>query len=313
MANFERVETVYVLGSTTRDTISRVKTRFSNHFSPMQQAGVNFTTAIDSEYGYLGGTGINIACNLRQFCERDIYLLSVIGDDNEDIFHTIVDNEIKPDYLQTRNGYSTSKARGIIDLDGNHIWLIQDSVTKGTSLVYPESIDSNSSLAIIAPIRKAIFVECTNWAIENNIDYVFDPGMLLASLSKDELVKGIKSSKWLIANETEMQGLLSKSGVTFDEIRASGINIIVTRGAKGTTFYDRFGEYGTNGLAPSSIVDTSGAGDAWRAAFFGSLFMGKGVEPSLKIASSWASFSVEKHGAIGSYPDMGDVYKRAGL
>lgn len=67
--------------------------------------------------------------------------------------------------------------------------------------------------------------------------------MLLVFISEGELAKGVKSSKWLIANETEMKGVLSKSGITFDEIRASGTKIVVTRGANGAVFYDRFQEY----------------------------------------------------------------------
>src|SRR3989344_499308 len=223
MANLERVENIYVLGSTTRDEITRIRTRFSDHLSLGQQQGINFTTAIDSEYSYLGGTGINIACNLRQFCDKDIYLFSVVGKDNIDVLNTLANHRIKPDYLQIREDYGTSKAKAIIDQDNNHIWLIEDSVTKETHLAHPVSVEGDKSLAIIAPIRKSLFVEFTSWAIENDVDYVFDPGMLLASLSEGELLKGINSSRWLIANETEMRGLLSKAGITFDEIRAKGI------------------------------------------------------------------------------------------
>lgn len=311
MANLERVESIYILGSVTRDEITRIRTRFSDHLNPGQHQGVNFTTAIDSEYNYLGGTGINIACNLRQLCDKDIYLFSVVGEDNEDVLNTLTNHRVNLDYVQIRSGHSTSKAKGIIDQDDSHIWLIEDSVTKETHLTHPDSVESYSSLAIIAPIRKTLFVEFTSWAIEHKVDYVFDPGMLLASLSEEELLKGVNSSRWLVANETEMQGVLNKAGITFDEIRAKGINIIVTRGAKGVVFYDRFREYEAPGLTPSVISDTSGAGDAWRAAFWGSLVVGGTLENSLKMANSWASFSVEKHGAIGNYPSLVEVRKRA--
>lgn len=313
MASLERVNNVLVLGSTTKDEVNRVRTRFADHFIPGENQGVNFTTAIDSEYEYLGGTGINIACNLRRFYGKDIYLFSVVGNDNEDISEVLARHGVKEDYVLVRSDHPTSKAKGIIDKDENHIWLIEDSVTKGTRLSCPQAVDKDTSLALIAPIRKALFMDFTNWAIENEIDYVFDPGMLLASISEGELAKGVKSSKWLIANETEMKGVLSKSGITFDEIRASGTNIVVTRGANGAVFYDKFQEYEAKGITPALITDTSGAGDAWRAAFWGSLLMGENLERSLKIANSWASFSVEKHGVIGNYPDMNEVYRRAGL
>ncbi len=110
MTNLERVENIYVLGSTIRDEITRVKTRFSDHLTSDQRQGVNFTTAIDFEYSCLGGTGINIARNLRQFCDKDIYLFSVVGVDNEDVLNTLASHRINPHYLQTRSGHSTSKA-----------------------------------------------------------------------------------------------------------------------------------------------------------------------------------------------------------
>ena len=313
MSNLERREKVYVLGSTTRDEVNRIKTRFSEHIDRSPSSNVDFTVAIDAEYSYLGGTGINIASNLRQFCDKQIYLFSVIGGDNDDILQSLAKDNISSDFVVVRPKQRTSRAKGIIDKDENHIWLIEDFVTNEVSLQLPESVDSEKTLAIIAPIRKAIFVQFLQWVIDNDIKYVFDPGMLLVSLAEDELVKGIKSSKWLIANSTEIEGVLKKSNLTLGEIRNMGINVIVTHGSKGVVFYDKENEYKVSGFMPSGVVDTSGAGDAWRAAFWGSLIMGENLENSLKMANSWASFSVEKHGAIGNYPDMRSVRKRAGL
>src|SRR5687767_11172841 len=105
MANLERVKDVYVLGSTTRDEITRIQSRFSNHINSGQTSGINFTTAIDSEYCYLGGTGINIACNLRQFCNKNIYLFSVIGQDNGDTFQLLNEHNINSDFVDVREGF----------------------------------------------------------------------------------------------------------------------------------------------------------------------------------------------------------------
>lgn len=313
MSNLERIESIYVLGSTTRDEINRIKTGFSEHIDRSPGSNVNFTAAIDAEYSYLGGTGINIATNLRQFCDKQIYLFSVIGGDNDDILQTLAKDDINSDFVIVRPEQHTSKAKGIIDKDENHIWLIEDSVTNGLSLQLPESVNSEKILAIIAPIRKAIFVQFLQWVIDNDVEYAFDPGMLLASLTENELVKGIKSSKWLIANSTEIEGVLKKSNLTLGKIRNMGIDVIVTHGSKGVVFYDKENEYKVSGFMSPGVVDTSGAGDAWRAAFWGSLIMGESLENSLKMANSWASFSVEKHGAIDNYPDMDRVRKRAGL
>jgi len=313
MSSLERIRSIYVLGSTTRDEVTRIQTRFSDNISLAANRKINFTTSIESEFNCLGGTGINIVCNLRQFCNRDIYLFTVTGQDNEDIFRLLAQYNIKSDFVISRKGYSTSKAKGILDQDENHIWLIEDSVTKGVDFKMPSSVDSESTLAFLAPIRRTVYMRFVEWAADYGIDYVFDPGMLVDSLSEKDIVRGIKSSRWLIANEEEMYKVLNKSDLTLDEIRAKGVNVIVTRGAKGVIFYDRFNEYEVPGLIPSTIADTSGAGDAWRAAFWGSLIMGKSLEYSLKIANSWASFSIEKYGVIGDFPKMESVIKRANL
>lgn len=80
----------------------------------------------------MGGTGINIACNLRRFCGKDIYLFSVVGNENEDISEVIARHAVKEDYVLVRNDHPASKAKRIIDKDENHIWLIENSVARGT-------------------------------------------------------------------------------------------------------------------------------------------------------------------------------------
>ena len=137
--------------------------------------------------------------------------------------------------------------------------------------------------------------------------------MLLTSLTPDELILGTKSSRWLIANAVEIRDLLVKTGLSMKEITDGGTDVIVTGGSSGVVYHGKDRVIKVHGFVPIQLVDTSGAGDAWRAAFWGSLVMNNDMEESLEIANSWASYSVEKHGAIGNYPSMEDVKRRAGL
>lgn len=313
MSNLERIEKIYALGSVTRDEVNRIKTKFRDHID-YTGSDINFSAPIESEHRFLGGTGLNTACNLRQFFDKEIYLFSIIGSDSEDILDLLSLNKINSTFTSINLEAETSKAKGIIDKAENHIWLIEDSVTWGAvNLLLPSSVDTDKVFSILSPIRRAVFVKFLDWVIANEIKFMFDPGMLLNSLSKDDLIKGISSCSWLIANNIEMENMLIKTNLNLEEIIQMGAKVIITRGAKGVSYYSQDERYDTPVYTPSSVVDTSGAGDAWKGAFLGSLIATNNLEYSLKLANSWASFSIEKHGAIDGYPNREEVLKRAGL
>ena len=151
-----------------------------------------------------------------------------------------------------------------------------------------------------------------------------DEGMIriLNTAPYSPLIPGVaENTDWLIANEVEMDGLLSKVGM-FDSVEGSvekleaaipqwskalGCNLVVTLGSKGALgFTVEDGAFFAE--APTvSAVDTVGAGDCFVGYFVSLMSEGNQWQGALKGAVTAASESVQRPGAQSSYPSRANA------
>ena len=90
-------------------------------------------------------------------------------------------------------------------------------------------------------------------------------------------------------------------------------NVLVTRGSRGSTLVKESGEVihqPAFTLSKSAIVDETGAGDCYRAAFAVAMLEGHTMKECMKFASAAGSCSVEVQGAVPSTPSREQVDHR---
>jgi sugar/nucleoside kinase (ribokinase family)/sugar phosphate isomerase/epimerase len=90
-------------------------------------------------------------------------------------------------------------------------------------------------------------------------------------------------------------------------------NVLVTRGSRGSTLVTESGQILQQPafrLPQSRVLDETGAGDCYRAAFAVSLLEGHSLEYCMKFASAAGSCSVEVQGAVPSTPTRAQVEHR---
>ncbi len=134
---------------------------------------------------------------------------------------------------------------------------------------------------------------------------------------------------YIIPNENEMRRLVEGMGMTLpsqevDEdqriiaqakfLQSQGAkNVLVTRGSKGSTLLTADGtviHQHALRLPKNQVVDETGAGDCYRAAFAVALLEGHSLEKCMLFASAAGSCSVEVNGAVPSAPWRTDVEAR---
>lgn len=71
---------------------------------------------------------------------------------------------------------------------------------------------------------------------KNKIDYIFDPGQAITSLSKKQILNLLRAAKLLIANDYEAALLFKKINSRL-EIYQNKLPVIVTYGAKGSKIF----------------------------------------------------------------------------
>jgi sugar/nucleoside kinase (ribokinase family) len=101
-------------------------------------------------------------------------------------------------------------------------------------------------------------------------------------------------------------------GVTRPEELLKTVGLLInTRGSKGSVVYCPDGVYEIPAVAPAKIVDTTGAGDAFRAGFYAGRFRGYSVRECAVLGSSAASFVIESVGSLTNIPAWDAVLERA--
>jgi ribokinase len=129
---------------------------------------------------------------------------------------------------------------------------------------------------------------------------------------------------FLVPNESELKRLVESfcegSLETDDYIsyakflqRKGARNVLVTRGSKGSTLLTEDGStlhQAAFTLSSSKVVDETGAGDCYRAAFAVALLEGHSLQQCMKFASAAGSCSVQVNGAVPSTPTRSQVEDR---
>ncbi|MES1953204.1 ribokinase [Salinisphaera hydrothermalis] len=121
---------------------------------------------------------------------------------------------------------------------------------------------------------------------------------------------------WLMVNAGEAAFVLGeREGATRDETadqarrlaKQYDIGVIVTLGADGALWIGRDGSQGHVPGRPTTVVDTTGAGDTFAGAFAAARAEGQSVEDAIRMAGVAASLSVGAAGARAGMPDRAAV------
>ena len=145
------------------------------------------------------------------------------------------------------------------------------------------------------------------------ITIIFDPGQVISIFyDKALLEKTLALADIFIGNEVECKQLQTILGYSHDKLLSKGLSAVIeTRGEKGSVLYEsgsRTSSYDRNYLTglrklqipaimPRKMVETTGAGDAYRAGMIAKLLEGKTLKESCEFGAKVAARSVAFRGA----------------
>ena len=125
-----------------------------------------------------------------------------------------------------------------------------------------------------------------------------------APFSVDAVAKILPYTALLVVNEVEFQQLHDSLPNAGDAL--SGIDVIVTYGAKGARYFSGQEQIEVAAYA-SKAVDTTGAGDTYLGYVLAALDRGAGVKEAMQEASAAAAIQVSRHGASAAIPERSEV------
>ena len=296
-------------GSLAYDRIMDFPGYFSDHILPEKIHVLNVSFTVNSLIEKFGGTAGNIAYALSLLGEKPV-ILATIGRDYHRYFGWLTQNNIAYDNITIIEEELTASAYITTDRSDNQITGFNPGAMKHPSSFNFDKINSEKSIAIIAPGNLEDMMNYSVTCKAKSIDYIFDPGQSLPMWAGQDLIQCIEGSKVMVSNDYELGLIISKTGLDRNKLLQRTNFIIITLGELGSCVCTPDCEINIPAIKPKEVVDPTGAGDAYRAGLIKGLVQGRDIEQWAKMGSACASFAIECYGTQGYYFDSTEFEER---
>lgn len=191
-----------------------------------------------------------------------------------------------------------SGENNIIVYPGANFSLSTDDINQNIELI------KNSSLILLQmEVAYDVNLEVAKLAKHFNVPLILNPAPYSNEID-DELLSLVD---YYIPNETELMQTMNSKDLSIDEIKELGLTfaskydlvLIVTVGSQGSLLF-KDNEVIHISAYKSEVVDTTAAGDSFIGAFGSAVVEGYTLEQSIKLASKFASQTIQSKGAIDS-------------
>lgn len=262
-----------------------------------------------------GGTGANLAVAASRLGVKSA-IASFVGDDFPTElreFMTSLDIDLKE--LVTVEGGRTPTIIMVSDGSHNQIGFVDQGVMREQDkLPFLEHTIVDSEVVHVGTGRPGYALQVCDRARRENKIISFDPAQELSYVySEEQFNKILPFVDIFFCNEKELEIALRYTGLSEPEALLSTINtLVITRGASGSSIISKeAGPFDIPSFKPERVVDTTGAGDSYRAGFYAAMSRGMSLEECGQAGSAASSFAVEEYGGQTSRASWEDVYRRA--
>ena len=283
-----------ICGSIAFDTITTFDGLFSDYILPEQIHNLNISFTVPTMRREFGGCAGNIAYSLRLLGDQAV-VMGTVGNDGTSYLERFTALGINHKHVRKIPEMLTAQAIITTDKNNNQISAFHPGALSLSHLNKVKDAE-NIHLCIIAPDNKQAMLEHARECATLDIPFVFDPGQMLITFSKEELLEQLQLASYLALNDYEAKLLESKTSLSINQLASHVKALIVTQGAQGSTIMTAGHTHHIPAVKAKVTADPTGCGDAFRA---GLLF---GITRQLdwptigRLANLIGSFKVEYHG-----------------
>jgi adenosine kinase len=283
-----------ITGSIAFDYLMSFPGKFTEHFLPEHMNRVSLSFLVDTMDKRRGGCAPNIAYTLALLGERP-RLMGTAGQDFGDYRRWLEAAGVDTSLVKQVEDKFTASFFCSTDSESNQIASFYTGAMANAAELSFRTVDG-ASMVIISPNDPAAMVQYAAECRTLGIPFIWDPGQQCARMNGDELQAGLAGSAIVICNDYEFELIRQKTGLDEDGVFAQTGALIVTRGEQGST-----ARYGARNVAvaavpPTSVVDPTGVGDAFRGGLLKGLAMGADLEVSCRLGSMAATYALEHLG-----------------
>lgn len=258
-----------------------------------------------------GGTGANIAWNLKLLGGDPLLVASVGGRDGGAYKALFEERDIDTKYLELIPKQVTATA--IIGTDTSERQIAFFHPGADALGTWPDLWEDRDDIvyAMISPRDPVAMMQAVEWCQKSEVPYIFDPGQQVIGLGEDELRNSIAHAAGVIANAYEWDLLSAKLNMSTEEAMELSKLLIVTQGDKGVTIYTKNKTHVVPVCPAEKVINPTGAGDAFRAGLLYGMTRKWDILASARLGAVMGSLVVGIEGTLLTYLDREAVWARA--
>ncbi len=259
----------------------------------------------------LGGRGANQAVALTNLKTTSI-LLGKVGDDfaGDYILNELKKYKVNTEYVVKSSSNKTGSCSILVSPNGENTIIGYPAVNR---MIGPEFLirfeylfefSQWLTVSLEYPLDTVLFA--LKMARKSGMKTVLDPSPLIDLPNQDlwplvdYVLPNLKELKRLTGEKEILAGALA--------LKEWGVKeVIVKHGATGSSYLSKGEMLNMTAFPVKSVVDTTGAGDLFNAAFIYGLIQTGSIETAVQIANLVASYAVQKRGTCESFPMRRDI------
>lgn len=301
--------TIIISGSLAHDRIMDFPGYFKDRILPDQIHALNVSFSVDTLEERRGGTAGNIAYTLALLGEPSEVVASV-GEDYRDTLKDLHSCGVGIRHTEIHTGLHSPTATIITDQSNNQITgFFRGALGKPTSFSM-KNFDPADTLLVIAAGNHDDMLRLSREARDTKIPFIVDSGQETTAMTAEELKTLMTGALFCSCNDYEYSIILDRLKVDADAILTLVSGIAVTYGGKGSLVRTRNSLEHIPACSVDSVVDPTGAGDAYRAGFVKGIVSRLPLGQIGRVASTAASFAIEAVGTQGHSFTFRDFKKR---
>ncbi len=301
---------ILVTGSIAYDLLLHYEGSFPQSIDPRDLEHLSLAFVTPRFARHHGGTGANIAWNLK-LLGQDPLLVGTVGEDGGAYRALLTERGIGVEYIQRLPSHATSTAIVATDSHEHQITFYHPGADAHGAWPDMSAEREGLACAIVSPRDAQAMGQAMRWCETFKLPYIFDPGQQVLSFSDQELMHAVERSAGVITNAYEWSLLSGRTSLSTAAILERVPFLVITYGEQGLTVFTKKSPIVIGACSPDLVVNPTGAGDALRAGFITGLAAGWEPAQCGRLGASLASFVVEQEGTLLDTLDPDEVWERA--
>ncbi len=299
---------VLICGSLAYDTIMVFHGKFGEHILPDQIHILNVSFVVPDMRREFGGTGGNIAYNLKLLGGEPL-IMATVGDDFGPYRDRLEALNISRAHIREVPGTFVAQAFITTDMDANQITAFHPGAMS-SSYVNKVGDAKGVKLGILAPDSRDGMLQHAEQFHDAKIPFIFDPGQQMSVFKGYELKHFIELADYVAVNDYEARVLEERVGEPIAKLTERLKAFFVTKGAEGSVIYADGQQISIPSVREERRVDPTGCGDAYRSGLLYGIERGWSWEKTGRLANTMGSIKIENRGPQGHHPKREDIEAR---